>query len=518
MENQMMLKTRAAAQEMNEWLKKTRDAENARLMDAENLLEMLGSCDTVMTPGYCVCRAIQIHYPEVLEGLDCPDLNKSGRETGWSANVCKKVARQLERTPTIGPLHENVWKSEDADGTQKKPPRKKTWAAVLQRGYTESRVSSKNEIYKIAVTFKLTDEEIERLFLLCDQMWSPHNLLDVVFKTMREHYRDNLSWKEIMEVLQRFRSQTNGTRDPAKDAENGGTQLILGKVKEIPDSAEGKAGDSAFKDKLVAELVENANCFDPVELRDVDGEDPLSGSCINRWDRECTYTAAEALRGLLRALVILFPGLVEHYKVEKDGLPKQLETLFRELKDCMGAVSEKATASKEAAMEERLRAYLDGRLLSLQNEVGQTIKVLQHKQPSNRTIDHDAILLLTFFLIWGMRFNANEAEQLKKFESAEQKKPDADLFTKKCGRILRAIAQIDESCDLKEQMKQTMTVFDGVLKIFEEAGLVGVGRIYLVRAMDRLVVAMTLCAKRPEEIDKTADLVEYLLHPEDYCD
>ena len=67
-------------------------------------------------------------------------------------------------------------------------------------------------------------------------------------------------------------------------------------------------------------------------------------------------------------------------------------------------------------------------------------------------------------------------------------------------------------------MKQTMTVFDGVLKIFEEAGLVGVGRVYLVRAMDRLVVAMTLCAKRPEEIDKTADLVEYLLHPEDYCD
>ena len=54
-----------------------------------------------------------------------------------------------------------------------------------------------------------------------------------------------------------------------------------------------------------------------------------------------------------------------------------LETLFRELKDCMGAVSEKATASKEAAMEERLRAYLDGRLLSLQNEVGQTMKVVE---------------------------------------------------------------------------------------------------------------------------------------------
>ena len=104
MENQMMLKTRAAAQEMNEWLKKTRDAENARLMDAENLLEMLGSCDTVMTPGYCVCRSIQIHYPEVLEGLDCPDLNKSGRETGWSANVCKKVCMRTYgrvRMPTV---------------------------------------------------------------------------------------------------------------------------------------------------------------------------------------------------------------------------------------------------------------------------------------------------------------------------------------------------------------------------------------------------------------------------------
>ena len=499
MENEMMLKTQAAGQQENEWLRKTRDEENSTLMDAENLLKVLSDCDTLMTPGFCVCRALQAHYPEVLKGLDCPDLNKPGNGAGWSASACRKVARRLEETPGIGPLHE------------------RTWSAVLQRGYTENRVGSKNEIYKIAIALHLTDEEIKRLFLLYNQVWNPHNLLDVVFKTMRGHYRDNLSWKEIMEVLQRFRSQANGTRNVAEDAERGGTQLILGKTKTIPDSEESKAGDSAFKDKLVAELVENANCFDPVELRDVDGEDPLSGSCINHWNRECTYTAALALHGLLRALVILYPGLPAHYKLEADGLPDQLASLFKEMYGYVGGIGNEndlVEASENETMEETIRAYLSGRLKSLPNEVSQTLKCLRNQQPNNRTIDHDAILLLTFFLILGIRFNEIESEQLKKFESEEQKKQDADLFTKKCGRILRAIDQIDESSDLKEQMEHTMTAFNGVLKIFEDTGLVGLSSIYLARAMDRLVVASTLYARTWNDIPQNMDLVEALIHPE----
>lgn len=53
-----------------------------------------------------------------------------------------------------------------------------------------------------------------------------------------------------------------------------------------------------------------------------------------------------------------------------------------------------------------------------------------------------------------------------------------------------------------------------LLSIFEQAGLKGIGRVYLARMMDRLIVATMLYASTRNDVSKNMDLVEALLHPE----
>lgn len=103
MEDNMMPQTHESERQLNEWIEQTRDNENAVLMNAENLLETLTDWRTVMTPGFCVCRALQTHYPEILEGLDCPDLKQLDHSKGWSAAVCRKVARAAGRKAEYWP-------------------------------------------------------------------------------------------------------------------------------------------------------------------------------------------------------------------------------------------------------------------------------------------------------------------------------------------------------------------------------------------------------------------------------
>ena len=451
-----------------------------------------------MTPGFCVCRALQIHYPEILEGLDCPDLKQLDHSNGWSATVCRRVAWRLEEAPKIGPLHDAAW------GT------------VLQRGYTESRVGSKSEIYKMATVFHLTDEEIDRLFMLYNQSWNPHNLLDVVFLTMRRHYRDNLTWKNMVEVLKGFLRQTNGTRNAAAGTESGGTQALLRLTDTVPDTEESRAGDSAFIAKLVEELVKNASSFDRVTLSETDRTDPLSGHYVSSYTREYTRTASLALKGLLQALVILFPK-DPPYVLTEEGLPEELAALFNEMYAYVGTRvndnNEEHMEREDAAMEEKLRAYLNGRLRSLPNEVSQTLRPLHGLEPRNRVLDHDGILLLGWFMILAARFNEESWEKLVEYEKAHEEDPDADLFTKKSGKLLREIAKIDSSSAPKEQMEHMVKALNDLLSIFEQAGLKGIGRVYLARMMDRLVVATMLYASTRNDISKNMDLVEALLHP-----
>ena len=498
MEENMMPQTRESERQLNEWIEQTRDNENAVLMNAENLLETLTDWRTVMTPGFCVCRALQIHYPEILEGLDCPDLKQLDHSNGWSATVCRRVAWRLEEAPKIGPLHDAAW------GT------------VLQRGYTESRVGSKSEIYKMATVFHLTDEEIDRLFMLYNQSWNPHNLLDVVFLTMRRHYRDNLTWKNMVEVLKGFLRQTNGTRNAAAGTESGGTQALLRLTDTVPDTEESRAGDSAFIAKLVEELVKNASSFDRVTLSETDRTDPLSGHYVSSYTREYTRTASLALKGLLQALVILFPK-DPPYVLTEDGLPEELAALFNEMYAYVGTRvnynNEEHMEREDAAMEEKLRAYLNGRLRSLPNEVSQTLRPLHGLEPRNRVLDHDGILLLGWFMILAARFNEESWEKLVEYEKAHEEDPDADLFTKKSGKLLREIAKIDSSSAPKEQMEHMVKALNDLLSIFEQAGLKGIGRVYLARMMDRLVVATMLYASTRNDISKNMDLVEALLHP-----
>lgn len=498
MEENMMPQTRESERQLNEWIEQTRDNENAVLMNAENLLETLTDWRTVMTPGFCVCRALQIHDPEILKGLDCPDLKQLDHSEGWSATVCRRVARRLEEAPKIGPLHDAAW------GT------------VLQRGYTESRVGSKSEIYKMATVFHLTDEEIDRLFMLYNQSWNPHNLLDVVFLTMRRHYRDNLTWKNMVEVLKGFLRQTNGTRNAAAGTESGGTQALLRLTDTVPDTEESRAGDSAFIAKLVEELVKNASSFDRVTLSETDRTDPLSGHYVSSYTREYTRTASLALKGLLQALVILFPK-DPPYVLTEEGLPEELAALFNEMYAYVGTRvndnNEEHMEREDAAMEEKLRAYLNGRLRSLPNEVSQTLRPLHGLEPRNRVLDHDGILLLGWFMILAARFNEESWEKLVEYEKAHEEDPDADLFTKKSGKLLREIAKIDSSSAPKEQMEHMVKALNDLLSIFEQAGLKGIGRVYLARMMDRLVVATMLYASTRNDISKNMDLVEALLHP-----
>ena len=84
----------------------------------------------------------------------------------------------------------------------------------------------------------------------------------------------------------------------------------------------------------------------------------------------------------------------------------------------------------------------------------------------------------------------------------------------KSGRLLREIAKIDSSSAPKEQMEHMVKALNDLLSIFEQAGLKGIGRVYLARMMDRLIVATMLYASTRNDVSKNMDLVEALLHPE----
>ena len=214
--------------------------------------------------------------------------------------------------------------------------------------------------------------------------------------------------------------------------------------------------------------------------------------------------------------MILFPK-DPPYVLTEDGLPEELAALFNEMYAYVGTRvndnNEEHMEREDAAMEEKLRAYLNGRLRSLPNEVSQTLRPLHGAEPTNRVLDHDGILLLGWFMILAARFNEESWEKLVEYEKAHEEDPDADLFTKKSGKLLREIAKIDSSSAPKEQMEHMVKALNDLLSIFEQAGLKGIGRVYLARMMDRLVVATMLYASTRNDVSRNMDLVEALLHP-----
>lgn len=78
----------------------------------------------------------------------------------------------------------------------------------------------------------------------------------------------------------------------------------------------------------------------------------------------------------------------------------------------------------------------------------QTLRPLHGLEPRNRVLDHDGILLLGWFMILAARFNEESWEKLVEYEKEHEEDPDADLFTKKSGRLLREIAKIDSSAPM----------------------------------------------------------------------
>lgn len=77
---------------------------------------------------------------------------------------------------------------------------------------------------------------------------------------------------------------------------------------------------------------------------------------------------------------------------------RNLAALFNEMYAYVGTRvndnNEEHMEREGAAMEEKLRAYLNRRLRSLPNEVSQTLRPLHGAEPTNRVLDHDGIRCL----------------------------------------------------------------------------------------------------------------------------
>lgn len=70
-------------------------------------------------------------------------------------------------------------------------------------------------------------------------------------------------------------------------------------------------------------------------------------------------------------------------------------------------------------------------------------------------------------MILAARFNEESWEKLVEYEKEHEEDPDADLFTKKSGRLLREIAKIDRSSAPKEQTEHMVKALNDLLSIFE---------------------------------------------------
>ena len=255
--------TSAANDRMEGWMRLTLADGNTTAASVNALMAALRAKEALMTPGIMVRRALQQNAPQLLS----PELRKKA-PAAWSSSDVDQAAAVMEKS--FGQLCE------------KKGRGMLSWKAVLNSELSTGGFCSNAVLYKIAICLRLQPVEVTKLFLLNNRARSAHNLLDVVFMALQEHFPDNISWQMVMEVLQACQKTGRFGNVPynvlVENAENQtGTIIVQDMLEKLGKNTE---GEDAYKETLVKALVENAEYFTSFTLTEAPKYDgcPLAGS------------------------------------------------------------------------------------------------------------------------------------------------------------------------------------------------------------------------------------------------
>jgi len=476
---------------------------NTTASSVEALMAALRAKDAVMTPGIMVCRVLQQKAPKLLS----PALREKD-VTAWDEDDIKEAAAVMEKN--FGPLCE--WKGRNRLG----------WEAMLKRDLSANVTGSHPEIYKTAICMRLQPEEVTKLFLLNGRKRSPHNLLDTAFLALQERFPDNLSWQMVMDVLREYQKVKKPGNVPynvlmENEEHQTGTILVRDMLAELKKSEE---GEDAFKKTLVEKLAENAECFTSFKLIEKEKEAGclLAGS-VEVTGRAYSVAGARALHTLICVLTVLYGttlGRINAVKVVPepyetvDGYPKNLTEFFKSMLSYIGGASKKA--------EKPLLKYLQKTISGLKNDIDATVKVLDGKLPTSRTLTHADILTLTYFLILGLHRLELEEDTETVRELEHKMKREQDSFAKNFGVVCRTVRKL-YCCDTPDQrLSYAKTIYNTVLGAFSEAGMQDAFELYLPLPLDSVLLAAVVCTDAPGDdlsnVEALMDFVDFALHPD----
>lgn len=555
--------------------------------------------------------AIPNRCPDLLKDLEYPTLRDARLVRGWPKDIRSNVAERLEEA--FGPLYEgtDTWKiplSRDAR-SNRSGRKSEIYKLAIALGLTWQEIDTLFLLYRqgynphdpLDVAFYILYHysashnrelawkdimEVLTLYQLSLRGYDPTNPTDPknpvvqALKRCRKEKGHSLSWAEQLEVLPLFPLTSAQGGGPGTGSANTGTAVLQRMTKDLSASNAGSSGDDAFKAGLAAQMAKNAAYFDSFTISTdaVLAPEPETKSKVKtvsdvskhkmrgqvessaRYGR--SRTAALALQGLLKVLVILYPEVYtvkdvtrDHlteevvsfvrYPLDNAGLPSNSTDLFTAMLDRVGAPNNSTKAGLAIPDPEDALEFLRSRLIVLNDHCSKMTDVLDGRAAVRWALDHDDVLLLGWFLIRGV-MSGEHADVLDAWEKALQEKrkqlvkqgdlDQMDLFSQHAGRILREIRSIQPGSDPAEQLKYTMSSYNLLLKVFSDAGLLSMSGIYLPRPMDRLVVASILYPyeqgqqRWDEEQTKTLDdefafvptrdemvldLIHYLIDPDD---
>ena len=496
--------TSAANDRMEGWMRLTLADGNTTAASVNALMTALHTKEAVMTPGIMVRRALQQNAPQLLP----PELREKAPAV-WSSSDVDQAAAVMERV--FGQLCE------------KKGRGMLSWKAVLNCELSTGGFCSSAVLYKIAICLRLHPVEVTKLFLLNNRARSAHNLLDVVFTALQEHFPDNLSWQMIMEVLQACQETGRFGNVPynvlVENAENHtGTIIVQDMLENLSKNTE---GEDAYKETLVKTLAENAEYFTSFTLTEDPKYDgcPLAGS-VKVTGYTYSVNGARALRTMLRVLTALYGDILTQANSHEicfkgyetvNGYPKELTNLFNSMFSYIGAY---AAADTPAEQVPALMKYLQKIVSGLVNDIVSTAKVLEGRLPRSRTITHADILTLTYFLILGLNRLETEKGSDAVLELDSKVKEEKDLFAANFGAIRRSVQNLYRCNKPDQRLTYAKNTYDLVLRVFGESGMKDVFELYLPLPLDSVLLAAVTCADDPADWEALMDFVDFALHPD----
>lgn len=498
--------TSAANDRMKGWMRLTLEDGNTTVASVNALMAALRAKEALMTPGIMVRRALQQNAPQLLS----PELREKA-PAAWSSSDADQAAAVMEKS--FGQLCE------------KKGRGMLSWKAVLNSELSTGGFCSNAVLYKIAICLRLQPVEVAKLFLLNNRARSAHNLLDVVFMALQEHFPDNISWQMVMEVLQACQKTGRFGNVPynvlVENAENQtGTIIVQDMLEKLGKNTE---GEDAYKETLVNALAENAEYFTSFTLTKAPEYDgcPLTGS-VKVTGYTYSVNGARALRTMLRVLTALYGDILTQANSHEicfkgyetvDGYPKELTNLFNSMFSYIGAYSVADTPAEQAPA---LMKYLQKIVAGLVNDIVSTAKVLEGKLPRSRTITHADILTLTYFLILGLNRLETEkgSDAGRELDAMMKKKKEEDLFAANFGAIRRSVQKLYCSNEPDQRLTYAKNIYNLVLRVFGESGMKDIFELYLPLPLDSVLLAAVTCADNPADWETLMDFVDFVLHPD----